>query len=135
MLFYPTAIGSEPDEPEVDSKDHWQRCMQGHAAANIMPVIAANRIGSETICSSTIDFYGSSFITDSVGKIIAEADRTSEMIITAEFDLEAIEEQRISWTVFRDRRPSYKPLSVMMGSEIPQARSSGTVPNLRTISS
>jgi N-carbamoylputrescine amidase len=105
MLFYPTAIGSEPDEPEVDSKDHWQRCMQGHAAANIMPVIAANRIGSETICSSTIDFYGSSFITDSVGKIIAEADRTSEMIITAEFDLEAIEEQRISWTVFRDRRP------------------------------
>ncbi|MDI9479710.1 MAG: N-carbamoylputrescine amidase [Bacillota bacterium] len=105
MLFYPTAIGSEPDEPEVDSKDHWQRCMQGHAAANIMPVIAANRIGSETICLSTIDFYGSSFITDSVGKIIAEADRTSEMIITAEFDLEAIEEQRISWTVFRDRRP------------------------------
>jgi len=105
MLFYPTAIGSEPDEPEVDSKDHWQRCMQGHAAANIMPVIAANRIGSETICSSTIDFYGSSFITDSVGKIIAEADRTSDMIITAEFDLEAIEEQRISWTVFRDRRP------------------------------
>lgn len=105
MLFYPTAIGSEPDEPEVDSKDHWQRCMQGHAAANIMPVIAANRIGSETICSSTIDFYGSSFITDSVGKIIAEADRTSEMVITAEFDLEAIEEQRISWTVFRDRRP------------------------------
>jgi N-carbamoylputrescine amidase len=105
MLFYPTAIGSEPDEPEVDSKEHWQRCMQGHAAANIMPVIAANRIGAETVCSSTIDFYGSSFITDSTGKIIAEADRTSEMTITAEFDLDAIEEQRVSWTVFRDRRP------------------------------
>ncbi len=105
MLFYPTAIGSEPDEPEVDSKEHWQRCMQGHAAANIMPVIAANRIGAETVCSSTIDFYGSSFITDSIGKIIAEADRAAEMIITAEFDLDAVEEQRISWTVFRDRRP------------------------------
>jgi N-carbamoylputrescine amidase len=105
ILFYPTAIGSEPDEPEVDSKEHWQRCMQGHAAANIMPVIAANRIGIETVGSSTIDFYGSSFITDPIGKIIAEADRTSEMVITAEFDLDAIEEQRISWTVFRDRRP------------------------------
>ena len=105
ILFYPTAIGSEPDEPEVDSKEHWQRCMQGHAAANIMPVIAANRIGTETVCSSTIGFYGSSFITDPIGKIIAEADRTSEMIITAEFDLDDIEEQRISWTVFRDRRP------------------------------
>lgn len=105
LLFYPTAIGSEPDEPEVDSREHWQRCMQGHAAANIMPVIASNRVGKETIGASTIDFYGSSFITDPTGKIIAEADRTSEMVITAEFDLDAIEEQRIAWTVFRDRRP------------------------------
>ena len=105
MLLYPTAIGSEPDEPEVDSKEHWQRCMQGHAAANIMPVIASNRVGKETIGSSAIEFYGSSFITDPTGKIIAEGDRTSEIVITAEFDLDAIEEQRISWTVFRDRRP------------------------------
>lgn len=105
LLFYPTAIGSEPDEPEVDSKEHWQRCMQGHAAANIMPVIASNRVGKETIGKSTINFYGSSFITDPTGKILAEADRTSEMVITTEFDLDAIEEQRISWTVFRDRRP------------------------------
>lgn len=105
LLLYPTAIGSEPDEPEVDSKDHWQRCMQGHAAANIMPVIASNRVGKETIGASTIEFYGSSFITDSTGKIIAEADRLSETVITAEFDLDAIEEQRIAWTVFRDRRP------------------------------
>jgi len=105
LLLYPTAIGSEPDEPEVDSKDHWQRCMQGHAAANIIPVIASNRVGKETIGASTIEFYGSSFITDSTGKIIAEADRLSETVITAEFDLDAIEEQRIAWTVFRDRRP------------------------------
>lgn len=105
LLLYPTAIGSEPDEPEVDSKDHWQRCMQGHAAANIMPVIASNRVGKETIGASTIEFYGSSFITDPTGKIIAEADRLSETVITAEFDLDAIEEQRIAWTVFRDRRP------------------------------
>jgi N-carbamoylputrescine amidase len=105
LLFYPTAIGSEPESPEVDSKDHWQRCMIGHSACNLVPVIASNRIGKEDIDGSVIHFYGSSFITNAVGEKIAEADRTTETILTAEFDLNAIAEQRIEWGIFRDRRP------------------------------
>ncbi len=105
LLFYPTAIGSEPAEKDVDSKNHWQICMQGHAAANIMPVIASNRIGVERIEDSEITFYGSSFITNHIGEIIAEADRTSECVLTAEFDLDEIEAFRTSWGIFRDRRP------------------------------
>lgn len=111
LLLYPTSIGSEPDEPEVDSKQHWQICMQGHAAANIMPVVVANRVGIEKIGNSSINFYGSSFITDHTGRILSEADRYSETVITCEFDLKQIEEFRVSWTVFRDRRPEmYKPI-------------------------
>lgn len=105
LLFYPTAIGSEPESPEVDSKAHWQRCMIGHSACNLVPVIASNRIGQENIDDSVIDFYGSSFITNAVGEKIAEADRATETILTAEFDLESIEKQRIEWGIFRDRRP------------------------------
>jgi len=86
LLFYPTAIGSEPNDPTVDSKDHWQMCMRGHAAANLVPVIASNRIGSETDEDSTIVFYGSSFIAGPQGQMIAAADRCSEGILTAEFD-------------------------------------------------
>lgn len=112
ILLYPTAIGSEPIL-DVDSMPHWRRCMQGHAAANIMPVIAANRVGKETVTpssennnqSSSLCFYGSSFITDETGEIISSADRTSEEIISAEFDLDKIYEMRLSWGVFRDRRP------------------------------
>lgn len=111
LLLYPTSIGSEPEEPEVDSKQHWQICIQGHAAANIMPVIVANRVGTERIGNSSINFYGSSFITDHTGRILSEADRHSEEIIISEFDLKKVEEFRISWTVFRDRRPEmYKPI-------------------------
>lgn len=111
ILLYPTAIGSEPEEKDVDSKVHWQMCMQGHAAANIMPVVAANRIGVETMDGSEITFYGSSFITNQIGEKVAEADRTSEMSITAEFDLDEIEKHRTSWGIFRDRRPEmYKPI-------------------------
>ena len=105
LLLYPTAIGSEPAEADIDSKFHWQTCMQGHAAANIIPVIAANRIGTETVRGSSITFYGSSFITDHTGAKLTEADRSSETVLTASFDLDAIEKQRISWGVFRDRRP------------------------------
>lgn len=104
LLFYPTAIGSEPTL-KFDSKPHWQRCMQGHAAANIMPVIASNRIGTETEDESSLTFYGSSFITDETGMLLQEADRKSESIITAGFDLDAIAERRRQWGVFRDRRP------------------------------
>ncbi|MGB8450749.1 MAG: N-carbamoylputrescine amidase [Anaerocolumna sp.] len=111
LLFYPTAIGSEPENPEVDSKGHWQRCMIGHAACNLMPVLASNRVGNETIGDSTIRFYGSSFITNAVGEKIAEADRTEETVLLAEFDLDAIAEQRIEWGIFRDRRPDlYKAI-------------------------
>ncbi|MCR4435562.1 MAG: N-carbamoylputrescine amidase [Clostridiales bacterium] len=105
VLLYPTAIGSEPGEPGVDSKNHWQICMQGHAAANIIPVVASNRIGTEHFKDSAITFYGSSFITDHKGEIVAQADRTTETVLLSEFDLDEIEMYRASWGVFRDRRP------------------------------
>ena len=112
ILFYPTAIGSEPIL-EVDSMPHWRRAMQGHAAANLMPVIAANRIGTEEVvpCEenggqrSALTFYGSSFITDQTGELVAEADREMEQVILATFDLNEMQENRLSWGIFRDRRP------------------------------
>lgn len=112
LLLYPTAIGSEPIL-ETDSMPHWRRCMQGHSAANIMPVAAANRIGTEEVnpCeenanqSSALKFYGSSFITDETGEILQCASRDKEEIILQEFDLDSIAENRLSWGVFRDRRP------------------------------
>ena len=112
ILFYPTAIGSEPIL-DCDSMPHWRRCMQGHAAANIMPLIAANRIGTETVQpsednqqqSSSLTFYGSSFIADETGALVEQADRENEGVLTHSFDLDAIREMRHSWGVFRDRRP------------------------------
>ena len=115
LIFYPTAIGSEP-EIHVDSKDHWQRVQQGHSAANTVPVIAANRIGEEVGESCTLTFYGSSFATDYTGKKIAEADRESEGVIYAEYDLEAIAAQRDYWALFADRRPEMY-LRICKGSE------------------
>lgn len=103
ILLYPTAIGSEPDL-NIDSKDHWQRCMQGHAAANIMPVVASNRIGEETDQTS-MTFYGSSFIADEHGGMVQVADRETQTVLIAEFDLDLIAEERREWGVFRDRRP------------------------------
>ncbi len=105
LLLYPTAIGSEPQDPELDSKDHWQRTMQGHAAANMMPLVASNRIGREAGESSAITFYGSSFVADETGAIVAEAPRATQTVITASFDLEAIRARRAAWGLFRDRRP------------------------------
>ena len=104
LLLYPTAIGSEP-VLQKDSRPHWQRCMQGHAAANIMPVIASNRIGKEVQGDSEMTFYGSSFIADETGEIVAQADRETEGVITAAFDLDEIAKTRREWGVFRDRRP------------------------------
>lgn len=111
MLLYPTAIGSEPIL-DVNSSGHWRRVMQGHAAANLMPVVAANRIGVETVepCkenagqSSSLDFYGCSFIADATGDIIASA-KQEETILYGEFDLDVLKEERLSWGLFRDRRP------------------------------
>ncbi|HOP75515.1 MAG TPA: N-carbamoylputrescine amidase [Bacillota bacterium] len=111
LLLYPTAIGSEPQEPDVDSKNHWQLVMQGHAAANITPVIASNRVGTETVGNSTITFYGSSFITNEIGEKIAEADRSSETILLAEFDLDRIAAYREYWGIHKGRRPEmYKEI-------------------------
>jgi N-carbamoylputrescine amidase len=105
LLFYPTAIGSEPSYPEIDSRDHWQRVMQGNAGANIVPLVASNRIGREQGQATEMDFYGSSFIADGLGAKVAEADRNSQAVITAEFDLEAVRKYRQDWGIFRTRRP------------------------------
>ncbi len=105
LLFYPTAIGSEIQSPEIDSKDHWQTVMRGHAAANIVPVIASNRIGAESSNGVELEFYGSSFITDHTGAIVKSADRTSECVLCAKIDLDAVRLYRRAWGVFRDRRP------------------------------
>ena len=112
LLMYPTAIGSEPIL-QVDSAGHWRRTMQGHAAANIIPVMAANRIGTETVepCEanggqhSALCFYGSSFITDASGEIIRDGLRGEEEILSVEFDFAQIRKERLEWGLFRDRRP------------------------------
>ena len=118
LIFFPTAIGSEPIL-NVDSSSHWQRVMMGHAAANIVPVIAANRIGLETVepCiengnqSSSLNFYGSSFMTDERGEIVVSASRDKEEILYHEYDLDKIREDRLAWGLFRDRRPeTYKTI-------------------------
>ena len=114
ILLYPTAIGSEPIL-ECDSMPHWRRCMQGHAGSNLMPVMAANRIGEETVTpceenggqSSSLVFYGSSFITDATGELVVSASRDKEEVLVANFDLDAIAADRLSWGIFRDRRPDW----------------------------
>ncbi len=110
LLCYPTAIGSEPPPaPPVNSREHWQRTQQGHAAANLMPLIAANRHGLERSLQDPehlyIRFYGSSFIADAMGGKVAEAAEEGDAVISASFDLAALDAQRSGWFVFRDRRP------------------------------
>ena len=105
ILLFPTAIGTEPVLPK-DSKDHWQNTMCGHAACNIIPVVASNRVGKEDEDESSMTFYGSSFIADEEGNKVKELSRSEEGFIIYEFDLDAISEKRYSWGVFRDRRPS-----------------------------
>ena len=121
LLLYPTAIGSEPPPaPPVDSRQHWQRTQQGHAAANLMPLIASNRIGTEYSLQDPqglhLRFYGSSFIADASGALVAEAGQDAEEVITASFDLEQLRRARDNWFVFRDRRPDlYGPLGSFSG--------------------
>lgn len=106
ILLYPTAIGSEPPAPGYDSQPHWETVMRGHAGANIMPLVASNRIGTEEAEEGrSVTFYGSSFIADQTGALVAKADRETESVILATFDLDAIAAMRASWGLFRDRRP------------------------------
>ncbi len=112
IILYPTAIGSEPILGG-DSSGHWMRTMQGHSAANIIPVVAANRYGIEEVepteenggQKSSLNFYGTSFMTDETGDVIKKAGRDSEEILTASYDFELLRSKRLEWGVFRDRRP------------------------------
>ncbi len=101
VLFYPTAIGSEPQTPDLDTKDPWQRAMIGHAVSNVIPVVAANRVGTE----GDQTFYGHSFIANQRGDKVAELNRTEEGVLCATFDLSEIRRNRASFGFFRDRRP------------------------------
>ncbi|MFN3822444.1 MAG: N-carbamoylputrescine amidase [Pseudorhodobacter sp.] len=105
VLLFPTAIGSEPADPGYESAGHWQRVMQGHAAANMVPVVASNRIGREAGPRLEMTFYGSSFICDQTGAMLAEAGREEEAVLTATVDLAALRAFRQSWGSWRDRRP------------------------------
>ncbi len=117
FLMYPTAIGSEPNEPEVDSMEHWRVVMRGHAGANMVPVVAANRIGLEVTEGVSMTFYGSSFIADYLGALATAADRTSEQVLVQSFDLERCRAYRQSWGCFRDRRPDlYGALTSLDGN-------------------
>jgi N-carbamoylputrescine amidase len=117
VILYPTAIGSEPQNPTWDSSAHWQRVMQGHAAANLVPVVAANRTGREVGNPTTVTFYGSSFITDATGEKVAEAGRDDERVLVAEIGVEANRAMRAAWGLFRDRRPElYGALTTLDGA-------------------
>ncbi|MEM5515505.1 N-carbamoylputrescine amidase [Henriciella sp. AS95] len=100
VLFYPTAIGSEPHDDSLDTAARWRRAMQGHAVSNVIPVVAANRTGDE----EGQVFYGTSFIADHAGEIVDELGRDQEGVITAEFDLDFLDRHRAAWGFFRDRR-------------------------------
>jgi N-carbamoylputrescine amidase len=116
VLLFPTAIGSEPVSAH-DSRQHWRRTMQGHAAANMVPVVASNRIGTEAGEACTLDFYGCSFITDELGAVIEEAPSDRQAVLTATFDLSDIDTRRTEWGLFRDRRPElYQPLVSLDGA-------------------
>lgn len=117
LLFFPTAIGSEVGNDEWDSAPHWQRVQQGQAGANLVPLIASNRIGTEAGKQGTeMTFYGSSFIADQFGEKVAEADRESEIVLIHEFDLDEVAQHRAYWGIFRDRRPEhYQKLMTLSG--------------------
>jgi N-carbamoylputrescine amidase len=107
VLFYPTAIGSEPHDPSLDTRDPWRRAMQGHAVSNVMPIVASNRIGTETIGANTQTYYGSSFIADHRGDLVEELGREEEGAIVHEFDLDFLDRHRAAWGFFRDRRTEF----------------------------
>jgi N-carbamoylputrescine amidase len=117
FLLYPTAIGSEPARPDFDSMEHWRIAMRGHAGANLMPVAAANRIGTEVVGGRTQTYYGSSFIAGPYGDLRASAGREGETVLTASFDRAAMRNERAAWGLFRDRRPElYGALATVDGT-------------------
>ncbi|NWA24637.1 N-carbamoylputrescine amidase [Pseudomonas gingeri] len=122
VLLFPTAIGSEPGAATLDSRDHWQMTMRGHAAANLLPVVAANRVGREVASTDPglqMKFYGSSFICDHKGKLLVEADRDSTGVWVQELDLSAMRAERLTWGIYRDRRPEmYGTLSSLDGRHL-----------------
>ena len=126
ILLYPTAIGDEPHRPSVHSRNHWETAMRGHAAANMTPLAAANRVGAETQKDAfgnqvQMQFYGGSFIAGPTGEIVAKLDDEDDAIIAAEFNLAEIAEARAEWGIFRDRRPDlYHPLTALTGGASPQ---------------
>src|SRR5512147_2565122 len=107
VLFYPTAIGSEPHDATLDTRDPWRRAMCGHAVSNIIPVVAANRIGTETVGAQTQTYYGSSFIANHRGDLVEELGRTEEGVLVHEFDLDFLDRHRAAWGFFRDRRTEF----------------------------
>jgi N-carbamoylputrescine amidase len=116
FLLYPTAIGSEPGRPDFDSMEHWRIAMRGHAAANLMPVAAANRVGTEIVGGREQIYYGSSFIAGPSGELVASAGRDGEAVLTASFGRAALSESRAAWGLFRDRRPDlYDALATLDG--------------------
>ncbi|MCL7463003.1 N-carbamoylputrescine amidase [Pseudomonas sp. NW5] len=118
ILFYPTAIGSEPHDPTIHSRDHWQRVQQGHAGANLLPLVASNRVGREEQDGYSITFYGSSFIADAFGAKLAELDEQEEGVRVQRFDLDQLARTRSAWGVFRDRRPTlYGALATLDGQQ------------------
>ena len=118
ILFYPTAIGSEPQDAGLDSMEHWRVVQRGHAGANLVPMVVANRVGTERMDDSSITFYGSSFICDGRGALVESADRESETLLMHTFDLDEWETIRSSWGIFRDRRPDvYGPLLTYDGTQ------------------
>ncbi len=117
FLMYPTAIGTEPNDPTLDSMEHWRIVMRGHAGANMVPVVAANRVGTEATDDVSMTFYGSSFIADHLGALLVAADRVSEQVLVHTFDLERCRAYRQSWGCFRDRRPDlYGSLTTLDGT-------------------
>ena len=116
VLMYPTAIGTEPQDSSLNSSGHWRRTMQGHSAANYLPVVASNRVGKEYGDNSWVQFYGTSFITGPTGEIVEDAEDADGVVLTHTFDLDSIAASRASWGMFRDRRPQlYKPLLTLDG--------------------
>jgi N-carbamoylputrescine amidase len=106
VLFYPTAIGSEPHDASLDTREPWRRAMQGHAVSNVMPVVAANRIGTETVGANTQSYYGHSFIADHRGDLVEKLG-DAEGVIVHTFDLDFLDRHRAAWGFFRDRRTEF----------------------------